>query len=362
MGAAPGRDFEVEWPKVATQLHAMLAGKRVPKHKREDLVQETGLRLFRMWSQVDPERPVWPLAVTITLNLLRDEARRPGREVLGDIPDRPADLDVERTSFASLELKRVWRAMADLSPSHRSALLVELGQAGEVAERGPAAAKMLRLRARRKLSAALESVSVGGGLVVFRIRRMLASATHMMSGKVAGWSNEQLAPAAGAVIVLGLALSGLAGSGIDGWAAAPTELRVTSDAPTAVSSEEASPSSPAAHVAAGTLVERGPRRSVDAARDAGPRGSEDPTTLPDEDDTLQVPVGSAGYVEGGGRAQVEGYGAEIGDQGNGTPVCLVGVNAMGLGCEDQEGGTHARLRAGAKAGGLTAGTQIEAGA
>lgn len=346
---------------MATQLHAMLAGKRVPKCKREDLVQETGLRLFRMWRQVDPERPVWPLAVTITLNLLRDEARRPGREVLGDVPDRPDHLDVERTSFASLELKRVWRAMADLSPSHRSALLVELGQAGEVAERGPAAAKMLRLRARRKLSAALESVSVGGGLVAFRIRRVFESLTQTMSGKVAGWSNEQLAPAAGAVMVIGLALSGLVGGSLDGWAATPSEYGVAVDAPAVVNLHAVTLTSSPAHPTADVVTERGPRGALDAGA-ARRRDTKDVTTVPDQNDTLQIPVGGAGYVEGGGGAQVEGYGVEVGNQSNGTPVCLVGVNSMGLGCQEQQTGTRAKLRAGAKAGGLTVGAQIEAGA
>src|SRR5918998_318816 len=158
--------FEDQWPDPARRLDAMLAGKRVPAHKRDDVVQETGLRLFRMWGQVDPERPLWALVVTIALNLLRDEARkRPEREVLGLVPDRPADQDVERAGLARLEWRRVQKAMDQLSPAHRSILMAELGDEGALAARGANATKMLRMRARRRLSALLDVASASGMMV-----------------------------------------------------------------------------------------------------------------------------------------------------------------------------------------------------
>lgn len=68
--------FETEWPALALRLQAMLRRKRLSDWMAEDLVQETGCRLIRMWSQVDRNKPVWPLVATIALNLLRDEMRK----------------------------------------------------------------------------------------------------------------------------------------------------------------------------------------------------------------------------------------------------------------------------------------------
>src|SRR5687768_2903440 len=117
--------FEKQWPEISERLLKLLASKNVPACKRDDIAQETGLRLFGMWEKVDRNRPVWPLAVTIALNLLRDEARRnPQREVLSEIvPEMPALHDVEDEGLARLELQRVRTAMAQLSPSHRDVLM-----------------------------------------------------------------------------------------------------------------------------------------------------------------------------------------------------------------------------------------------
>lgn len=70
------RDFESEWALLATRLKSFLSRKNVPAGKHDDLIQETALRLYKIWDTVDRARPAWALTVTIALNLLRDEYRR----------------------------------------------------------------------------------------------------------------------------------------------------------------------------------------------------------------------------------------------------------------------------------------------
>jgi DNA-directed RNA polymerase specialized sigma24 family protein len=155
------RDFEHQWPEIQSGLKSLLARKKIPAPEHDDLIQETALRLYGMWGRVDPSRSPWPLAVTIALNLVRDGARhRPIREVCSaEVPDTPDLHEVERAGLARVELGRVRAALGELSPSYRSALLVEVGDAAARAASGSAAQKMTRVRARRKLVQLVEKVS-----------------------------------------------------------------------------------------------------------------------------------------------------------------------------------------------------------
>ncbi|MFN2527058.1 MAG: RNA polymerase sigma factor [Actinomycetota bacterium] len=202
------RAFERSWPELERRLHAFLNNKNVPLCKREDIVQETGLRLFGMWERVDPARPTWRLAVTIALNLLRDEARRNGRrEILGPVPEMATDYDVEEAGLARLELDRVRRALAELSSVHRSVLLRELGDGAEIAGRGANAIKMLRLRARRELTALLSRTECGIALAGTRIRQRVADARAFVDGMFVRLSGDEgTAPTVGAVGLAVLAL------------------------------------------------------------------------------------------------------------------------------------------------------------
>ena len=152
--------FEQEWPELARRLACALRRRNVAPWLVDDIVQETGLRLYRMWDQVDPTRSVWGLVLTISKNLLWDEThRRTARELLIEVPERPNDQDVERAGIARLELWRVSRALDKLSPAHRSVLLAEVDGEARQVEVSPAATKMMRMRARRRLSALLENAS-----------------------------------------------------------------------------------------------------------------------------------------------------------------------------------------------------------
>ncbi len=95
------RQFEHMWPGLSVRLYRLLSRKKVSRWLAEDLVQETGLRLIRMWPEVDQTKPLWPLTATIGLNLLRDELRRAGsKESIRTLPDSPSTENVEARGMA----------------------------------------------------------------------------------------------------------------------------------------------------------------------------------------------------------------------------------------------------------------------
>lgn len=192
------RSFEAEWPILARRLRLLLVRKNVHPSLHDDLVQETALRLVSMWETVDPRRPLWPLTVTITLNLLRDRARTVQRDdLVAEVPDRGALYDVEAAGLARIELERVGRAMAELSRLQRSALLRELGGDASSAAPDGAADKMLRMRARRKLKLAMENVS---GVVALRLRRLM----ELVEGAIGIREGAVSAASCGFCLVLGV--------------------------------------------------------------------------------------------------------------------------------------------------------------
>ena len=159
------------------RVHNSLRRRGVPECLRDDIVQETGLRLFKMWADVDPERSPYGLALRIANNLLWDHVRlRQNREVLGDVPEHAAPNDVEHTGMARIELARVRKALPRLSEAHRSVLLAEIDNAIQAPESSPAAVKMMRMRARRRLTQILEHVSGFVGYLGFEIRRRTVKA------------------------------------------------------------------------------------------------------------------------------------------------------------------------------------------
>lgn len=181
------RDFESEWPYLARRLRSFLTRKRVPAAQHDDLIQETALRLYKMWDSVDRSRPAWALTVTIVLNLLRDEYRRtPHSDIVSELPDMAHSYDVERAGIARVELGRVRAALAELSPAHRLVLLAEVGQGdGAIADAGD---KMRRMRARRKLTEILERVSAIFVLTAKRVGDTFHAIVGLREGLFAGVS------------------------------------------------------------------------------------------------------------------------------------------------------------------------------
>lgn len=171
MSPRAAAEFGKQWPVLQRRLNAFLRGKGVPPSEIDDLVQEVAARLVSFWHKVDPDRPLWPLTVTIALNLVRDRGRRPDLELLGELPEVAGSTDVADASIARLELAAVVRAMDALTSSQKAALLQTVAPDDESVP-STSAEKMLRMRARRRLANAVGRV--GGGLAL-RTRRLTDS-------------------------------------------------------------------------------------------------------------------------------------------------------------------------------------------
>ncbi len=359
-------DFENLWPALARRLHAMLSAKRVPPHKRDDIVQETGLRLFGMWEHVDPQRSIWGLTVTIALNLLRDEARRhPEREVLGLVPERATESDVETVGLARLELRRVREAMAHLSPDHRSILLAELGDHEAPNGRGPNATKMLRMRARRRLTALLDVASASGWFLGLRLKRVLNLEQYALALRNLVTQSEGGLAATAAGVIAAMSLFSIPSGIGPSLQGTPGELDGKGHVRSSSSDLAGS---------GGSWLQQSGRdiallRSETAAATKG-EPSANPTRPPrngkrikppaeDEYEPVHVPIGGDGYIEGGAQIHALGVTVEVGDRGSNPPVCVSHGKAEvmpNLQCEDRErpssnaifaraglGGTHTGL-------------------
>ena len=163
--------FEMEWPPVARRLHSAFRHKKISPAMREDLVQETGLRLFEIWDRVDPDRDLWPLALTIALNILRDHLRSEARRNQMTAPEELIDHDTERVALARVELAEVNNALPLLTSAQRDALLAELGHDIGRPENS-SALKMLRMRARRRLRALIDGASGAVGAIEVGLNRI----------------------------------------------------------------------------------------------------------------------------------------------------------------------------------------------
>ncbi|MDQ3956308.1 MAG: sigma-70 family RNA polymerase sigma factor, partial [Actinomycetota bacterium] len=169
------QSFETTWPPVARRLQAALRHRRVPRAMTEDLVQETGLRLFQIWNRVDPNRDIWPLALTIALNVLRDHIRAQSRRTQIAIPDAQLDHDTEAIALARVELEQVHAALEQLTDGQRSALLAEIG-AAEQPDESASSLKMLRLRGRKRLRALIDRASAAVASFELALQRLWRSA------------------------------------------------------------------------------------------------------------------------------------------------------------------------------------------
>lgn len=173
------RDFETEWPDLAARLHRMLARRGMPATLRDDVVQETAARLYGTWEDVDRSRPAWPLTRAIALNHLRDQGRRKIQEIASEIPEVAHHYNVEAAGLARVELGRVRDALDNFTPQARQALLVEVGAADRELLT-PAAQKMQRMRARRKLKVILERTPAA---IALRFARLADFGEWLLGGR-----------------------------------------------------------------------------------------------------------------------------------------------------------------------------------
>lgn len=183
------REFDDVWAEMRDRLGRVLASRGVPAQDREDLLQETALRLYRVWDNLDPAQPVWPYAVTIALNLWRDSLRSAAthvREVSPSVAyDNPDDLDVERTVIARQELATVSAALRQLAPEQRR-LVLETDELTSVVRPLRAAERMSRMRVRRELARVVGRASAIAALIwLRRPHRAQAFAAAAFTGALA---------------------------------------------------------------------------------------------------------------------------------------------------------------------------------
>jgi RNA polymerase sigma factor (sigma-70 family) len=183
------REFDDVWAEMRARLGRVLAARGVPAQDREDLLQETALRLYRVWDNLDPAQPVWPYAVTIALNLWRDSLRSAAthvREVSPSVAyDNPDDLDVERTVIARQELATVGAALRQLAPEQRR-LVLETDELTTVVRPLRAAERMSRMRVRRELARVVGRASAIAALIwLRRPHRAQAFAAAAFTGALA---------------------------------------------------------------------------------------------------------------------------------------------------------------------------------
>lgn len=320
--------FEAVWPDLERRIHRFLSSKKVPDSHREDVVQETGLRLYRMWDQVDPAGSPIGLALTIAMNIVRDNARRDSHRTVVEIePEIPAVCDVERSGLARLELSRVRRALSELTPAQRSVLMAELDRNQHPPEASAAAIKMLRMRARRNLSAILERA--GCGILVARWRRLLGLPQEVLLARDVSKVEQGLASglagvvAAAAITLTPLSILGLGGldgrdPGRDGSGSVTQDIRFGKTVMTAatVASRTATPASPRATNIQGEspLVRRASAGARIASAGGKGKASEDAPMV-------DVPLpGGEGEIQGHGGVEV-GVTPPTIEPGNDNPLC-----------------------------------------
>ncbi|HVL32496.1 MAG TPA: hypothetical protein VM600_02830, partial [Actinomycetota bacterium] len=69
-------EFNKQWPDLAERLRRYLARRRIPQALWDDVVQETGLRMFLYWERVDPRASLWGLTRKIAGIVLWDSYNR----------------------------------------------------------------------------------------------------------------------------------------------------------------------------------------------------------------------------------------------------------------------------------------------
>ena len=178
--------FDEAWPALAERLRRSLTARGVPIQDRDDVVQETALRVYRSWTSLDPNRPAWPFVITVAINFWRDIIRERTGRIAECHPtahiEVTADLDVERDVMARQELAKTVVAMRSLAPEQRRLLLATEEFADTVRPLQPAE-RVARMRVRRQLAKTVGRASAA--LVVLWIRRP-ARATGAVATAYAG--------------------------------------------------------------------------------------------------------------------------------------------------------------------------------
>ena len=349
------RQFESMWPALSLRLHRLLSRKKVSPWLAEDIVQETGLRLIKAWPTIDQARPIWPLTATIALNLFRDELRRAGADdPRGTPPDAASAENVEERGLARVELRAVGGALAQMPAPQREAILADLSPATGGAPLA-SSARMLRMRARRRLQHLMDHASVLGVALGMQMRRALRE-LELVIGKVLPIDAERATAAA---------ISLLAAISLGAAIAPPSERRaghdpgaldrpptVDADAGPEASTHAAPSMVGAAKTGDGRrgLAQRDGRRGSAEGRGSGAGRDEAGTLDPGEESSTGFPgstrytleVTDDTYARGEIELEVVGGGGPTGDRSPGALNCTVAASQTGASCTTSEGSSKDR--------------------
>lgn len=154
--------FDDAWPELEIRLRRSLTGRRVPAQDRDDVIQETALRVYRVWDTLDPTRSAWPFVVTVAVNFWRDIVRERTGRIAQVHPTADIEVtdhqDVERDVLARQELADVRVAWRALGPEQRRLLMATEEFADRVRPLRPAE-RVARMRVRRQLARAVGRAS-----------------------------------------------------------------------------------------------------------------------------------------------------------------------------------------------------------
>lgn len=163
--------FEEAWPDLEARLRRSLAARSVPAQDRDDVVQETALRVYRVWNSLDATRSAWPFVVTVAVNYWRDIVRERTGRIATVQPMATIEVtdhhDVERDVLARQELASVRAAWIHLAPEQRRLLLATEEFADTVRPLRPAE-RVARMRVRRQLARAVGRASALIPVLVLR--------------------------------------------------------------------------------------------------------------------------------------------------------------------------------------------------
>lgn len=148
------------WPQAARALRAYLLSRGSRPQDAEDLVQECAVRVLRARPTFVDSADLLRWCVPVVRNLSVDLHRRGLREVSVDcVPDRQCVSDVVEEVATSLELRRVIRALEQLRPSDREAIVGAVAKEQTSLDRRNAVRlNVQRHRARQRLLAQLAAL------------------------------------------------------------------------------------------------------------------------------------------------------------------------------------------------------------
>jgi DNA-directed RNA polymerase specialized sigma24 family protein len=307
--------FHEQWPRLQRSLHAHLARRGVPASWRDDIVQDTSIRLFRSWERLDKSTDLLPLARVIANRLLCDESKRHTETPLAELRAGGEVQSAEAHALARLELQDTLDLVGRLTPAERRAVLAEIGEADRPRV-VTSAFKMARSRGRRNLRALMERAAMA-----FVPARVLALRMQRRLGEP-GYVSQLFASGAQLTAVVGISVAiGTGGSPLGPDAPGPRLGSQTSEVARLAAARSVGDAARPE-----TAPHRGPRGGT-AERVSAPASPERPAVEPPGRDRADRPKNHSNTTVGSTGATVSQRGSRVsvvvcpGDPGQGYEPC-----------------------------------------